>query len=325
MNLGMLVRADHRGLASMTGILARFLQPERVLLVDMGTHSPTDCHPDDYPHRFATVAYDDLLGGDYDWMPFLDGLDVVYTAEVPYDFGLFTAARHRGVRTVLHLMPELDPWVREPRLPRPDVIALPTTWLAERYPESPVLPVPVELFDAVPGPLVVHPGALAMKDRNGTRAVIDASEHTRHHLVVRCQAPPEHPWRHARVEVDDLPETRDLYDRAALVVVPRRYGGLSLVMQEAMAAGLPLLIPHTDPYADAMPFHVVAEEGRPIQTKGGTIPTFNVRPRALAHCIDTVMSDAGVRRQLAEASRTWAAAHTWERVRCQWDAVLSAA
>ncbi len=323
---GVLVRADHRGLATLTGIMARCLQPAKVLLVDMGKHSPTDCHPDQYPDRFDTVTYDELQAGSYDWHPFLDDLDWVYTAEIPYDFRLLVEAPKRGVKTLLHVMPELDPYVRQPDLPRPDVIALPTRWLASRYEGCPVLPVPAEPWTHHAGHLVVHPGSLAMKDRQGTRTVIDASELTRHHLVIRCQAAPDHPWRHARIEVDDQDDERALLHDAALVVIPRRYGGLSLTVQEAMSAGLPILLPDSDPYADQVPPEawLPSERGRDLQAKGGNIATFNVKPQVLAECIDAVMADAGLRAYLAGASAKWADAHTWEHLKADWVAVLAA-
>lgn len=327
MNVGIFgARADHRGLATLTAIMWRCLRPAKTVVVDMGAHSPTEFHDGQYGPDAETVAYDDLLAGGYDFAGFLDGLDVVVTFEIPYDWRLYTEARRAGVRTVQLTMPELDAHQRQPDLPRPDVFALPTPWLADRYPGSPVLPVPCEPFTPQHGNLVVHPGALAMKDRNGTRTVIDASDHSRHHLVIRCQAPPERPWRHARVEVDDLADNRHLFDGAALVVVPRRYGGLSLVIQEAMAAGLPVLVGAHDPYADAIPAaaRLMSERGRNLFAKGGSIATHDVHGRILASRIDAVMADYSLRAQLAAASEAWASAHTWAHVRPAWDAVLGA-
>lgn len=321
---GMLVRADHRGLATLTGIMARSLQPERVLLVDMGRHSPTMCHPDEYPDRWGTVTYDELLAGDYKWDGFLDGLDWVYTAEIPYDYALFTEAARRGVQTVLHVMPELDPYVRNSGLPKPDVLALPTGWMAERYPGAPVLPVPAVPFKAKAGHLVVHPGSLAMRDRNGTRPVLNASRRVRWPVVVRSQVAPDQPWFNATVEVGDLDRSRDLFAGAACVVIPRRYGGLSLVIQEALAAGLPVLVPESDPYASVVPpeARIRAVEGRGLVAKGGNIRTWDCAPRDVAAAVDRVMADDGLRTELAKASRRWARANTWEKVRPAWDAVL---
>lgn len=321
----MLVRADHRGLATMTGLLHRHLRPAKTVLVDMGAHSPTRCRPELFPDA-DVVRYDDLLAGGYDWTPFLDGLDWVYTAEIPYDFGLFEQARARGVRTLLHVMPELDPYVREPRLPRPDVLALPTGWLRDRYPDdTPVLPVPAEPWVAPRGNLAVHPGSLAMRDRNGTRIVMEASRRTTWPVVVRTQAPVDHPHYRATVDVADRDDPRDLLAGAGVVVLPRRYGGLSLVAQEARAAGLPLLVPTRDPYAaTAHPEAILGStEGPGLQTKGGRVPTVLVTPKELSRRLERLAGDPVLLDDLAAASRAWAEANTWERVRPAWDNVLT--
>lgn len=318
-------RADHRGLATLTALIHRHLQPAKTVVVDMGRHSPTAFHPVQYPGA-ETVAYDDLRAGNYNIDAFLDGLDVVVCFEVPYDDRLWDTARRRGVRTVCLVMPELDPWARHPELPRPDVIGLPTPWLAERYTDAAWLPVPAAQLALIPpGPDVVHVGALAMADRNGTRAVIEASARTRSSIVVRCQQAPDWPHHRAMVEVADVESSEDLFVGAALVVMPRRYGGLSLTIQEAMSAGLPVVVADTDPYALTLPPEatVSAVRGRDLHAKGGSIPTWDTDPQDLAAKIDTVMADADLRHYLAAASAEWATQNQWERLRPLWDAVLT--
>lgn len=311
MTLGMLCRADDRGLSTLSQIMVRCLRPERVLVVDMGTHSPTPCRTDVLADRWATVAYDDLLAGAYRWDAFLDGLTTVLTFETPYDYGLFVAADKRGVRSVLMPMPELDPYVRDPHLPRPDVVALPTGWLADRYPPgTPVLPVPSVVLEPEPGSLVVHPSSLAFKDRNGTRIVEHASRCCKRRIVVRGHGS------------NPVEQTADLYADAALVVLPRRYGGLSLTVQEAMSAGLPVLVGEHDPYAEWLPFAVPSTRGRDVACKGGMVPAFNVDPRVLADAVDLVMGHDGYRAEMAFASRQWAAENSWPRVAAQWQDVL---
>lgn len=317
-------RSDHRGLATLTHLMWGHLQPAKTVVVDMGRHSPTVFHDGQYGPDATTVTYDDLLAGVFNLDQWLDGLDTVLTFEIPYDVRLYDACRRRGIKTVQLTMPELDANHRDDRLPAPDVFALPTSWMQDRYAGCPVLPVPSAPFKAKRGGLVVHPGSLAMKDRNGTRTVLNASLRTHHPIVVRAQTSPD--WSHGRatVEVADLDHSHQLFDNAALVVIPRRYGGLSLVMQEAMAGGLPLLIPESDPYAAAVPreARLRSTRSRDLVAKGGSVPTWDVNPRTLAERIDHVMSDADLRAELATASQTWADSHTWEQVSPAWQAVL---
>lgn len=325
MTLGMFgARSDHRGLASLTHLMWRHLEPDRTLVVDMGAHSPTAFHDDQYGPDADTVTYDDLLAGDFCLDGWLDGLDTVLTFEIPYDARLYDACRRRGIKTVQLTMPELDANHRDGRLPAPDVFALPTLWMQHRYPGAPVLLVPSDPFKAKPGGLVVHPGSLAMRDRNGTRVVLAASARTQHPVVVRAQAAPDMPRGRATVEVGDLAESRELFDDAALVVIPRRYGGLSIVIQEALSAGLPILLPESDPYAHMIhpAGRIRAVAGRTFQAKGGTIMLADTRPRDVAALIDEVMGDDGLRQKMAATSRKWAKDNAWDKVRTMWDAEL---
>lgn len=323
--LGLLARVDHRGLATLTTNVWRNLQPERTLVVDMGEHSPYVCQPWLYPDRWGVVTYDELRTGHYDWGPFLEGLACVYTAELPYDDRLFIHANRRGIRTVLHVMPELDPYVRSPHLPRPDVIALPTTWMAERYSDAVVLPVPIEPRHGEFGASVLHPaGHPAMRDRNGTRIVLEASDLVDARWLVRAQQPPDQPWHSARVEVGDVPRTGDVYRDAGVVVLPRRYGGLSLTLHEAVAAGLPVIATDTEPYgpllhpAGRLPVRATSH----FEAKGGRITMRSTTAADLAEAVRAVVSDEGLRATLAAHSRAWAQETSWDRLRPAWERAL---
>lgn len=323
--LGLLARIDHRGLATLTGNVWRNMEPERVLIVDMGEHSPYPCRPWEHPDRWGVVTYDELLAGRYDWGSFLDGLRCVYTAEIPYDFRLFDEARRRGVRTVLHVMPELDPYRRQPRLPRPDVVALPTSWMADRYRDAVLLPVPIEPHCGEFGAAVLHPaGHPAMRDRNGTRIVLEASDLAKARWLVRAQQPPDKPWHSARVEVGDVPRTGDIYRDAGMVVLPRRYGGLSLTLHEAIAAGLPVIATDAEPYgeqlhpAGRLPVRSVGS----FEAKGGRITMRSPAAADLAAAVAVVEADEGLRAEMAAHSRSWAQEASWDLLRPCWEAVL---
>lgn len=323
--VGLLARADHRGLATLTGIVHRCVAPERTLVIDMGTHSPYACDPSLYPDRWGVVTYDELRAGTYDWAPFLDGLSAVYTAETPYSFRLFTEAQQRGVKTVLHVMPELDPYVRQPHLPRPDVLALPTCWMRERYRDAVVLPVPIELLSIEAGEAVLHPaGHPAMRDRNGTRIVLGASDMAAASWVVRAQQPPDQPWHAARVEVGDVHDAAAVLSGAGIVVLPRRYGGLSLTLQEAIGAGLPVVATDVAPYGDnlhpagRLPITQVSR----FEAKGGTITMRHVEPQDLATTVSAVVGDDGLRAEMAAHSVSWASAQSWKRLAPLWEQVL---
>lgn len=323
--LGLIARADHRGLATLTANVHRNLQPERTLVIDMGEHSPYACQPWQYLDRWAVVQYDELRAGRYDWSPFLDGLTSLYTAEMPYDPRLFDDARRRGVRTVLHVMPELDPYIRQPHLPRPDVLALPTCWMAERYRDAVVLPVPIESRHGEFGASVLHPaGHPAMRDRNGTRIVLEASDLGVADWLVRAQQPPEQPWHSARVEVADLMTTEDVFRDAGMVVLPRRYGGLSLTLHEAVAAGLPVIATDSEPYGSLLhpAGRLPVRSTSSFEAKGGRIKIRDTTAADLADAVRAVTADEGLRADMAAHSRSWAEASAWTALQPLWESVL---
>jgi glycosyltransferase involved in cell wall biosynthesis len=188
-----------------------------------------------------------------------------------------------------------------------------------------VLEVPAVPFSPVPGDAVLHPGGSpAMLDRNGTRIVLEASTHCTFPILVRAQHDVAPPWHHAWVEVDDLEDPHDVFNGAALVVFPRRYGGLSLALADAMAAGLPVLTTDTPPYNAVLPHEalLVAKSTRRIHLVGRRIPVYDVDSRLLARRIEVTMGNPDLLEELRAASKKWAEAHSWDALRPAWEAVL---
>lgn len=317
MNIGLFgARSDRRGLAALSDNIIAGLCPSRVLNIDMGRHRPFPADP--RPHQ--TLTYDEVMRM-RDLDHWLDGLDVVLTLETPYHPDLYDACRRRGVLSVLLAMPEyLDPAYK------PDVIALPTPWLAERHPGCPVLEVGVEPFATMPGDAILHPaGSPARGDRNGTTVVLEASRILPAPWLVRAQSPPTTYTQTAQVIVADCPTRQQVYDDAAIVVIPRRYGGLSLAIADSLAAGLPTLIPDNDPYASALhpACWLPSSVGKGIRTVAGHIPTYDVDPADLATTVADLRSNDRLRAECADSARKWARAHSWSHLRPHWLDVLS--
>lgn len=318
MNCGLFgARADRRGLAALSENLRRNLPFAKTLVLDFEQHRPFRAEPGRFPGA-DVMGYDAVMAEpSWDW--WLDGLDSVLLLETPYTPRIIEDARARGVKVLLLAMPEyLDPAVK------PDVLLLPTSWLADRHPDAVVLPVPVEPIYPDPGHWILHPaGSPAMGDRNGTRLILDASRGVRR-VLVRAQHPPDLPWHSAVVEVGDLPEPVDVFAGAVAVVIPRRYGGLSLPMQDAMGAGLPLLATDCEPYGSQLPpeARLPIRGWRTMHTSGGSIPVFDTDASDIALALNRVMRDDGLRSYLATASRAWADEHCWDALRPAWLDVL---
>jgi glycosyltransferase involved in cell wall biosynthesis len=317
------------------------MQPDKVLLIR--PQSAIDAglahHPEWYAEEGLTKVVWNGHGLDARACKrWLEGLDVLYFAETPYDWQLLDWARQRGVRTVGHLMPEYDkhtpnPFNRFPKnLPRPDQWWAPTSWRIEHLPpRTRVVSVPVALdrFEQRPLPSAgavprwLHVvGSRAASDRNGTMLFLEAVRYLKgeHVVILRAQGSLFYPQGtvgrnvHLEVHADDLPNWWDLYDGADALVLPRRYGGLCMPAQEAMGAGLALVMPTVSPNEDWPILGVEAPFENAITTSAGSIPLCRTDPHVLARKLDWLGRHPTSLRKGQERARDWAEQHSWAKL-----------
>lgn len=327
--LGILARAEDRGLGIQTWEAVRHLDPERVLVVDVGAHERFGLHLDRYPG--ATVVRLDEKGWtlpEAETRAWLDGLDVVFTCETFYDARFARWARAAGVRTVVQANPE---FIR-PEWDLADLADVwwnPSTWRMDTFPAgSRHMPVPVALDRFTPStgehpPRFFHTvGKWAAGDRNGTTLLQQSLRYVRQPVRVTIAAQ-ERILRtttrsRARVEyrVQNVADYWRLYDGHEVLVLPRRYGGLCLPAQEAMAAGLAVLMPDTSPNTDMWPvLPLPCRNHGIIDVPAGRIPLVECDPTMLARILVRLHGDPAEVEALRAGSRAWAAAHSWDVLR----------
>lgn len=337
MRLGVIARSEDRGLGIMLWELCRALRPASVLLVDMGPLARGfPMYPARYPGA-TVVTYDDGTLPEAEVRRWLRGLDVVYTAETFYDWRIPLWAEEAGVATVCHVMPEFH--VERPGLPTR--WWAPTTWRLDSLPEGArVVPVPVadDRFAFRPSPpgarlrLLHSAGHRAMGDRNGTAATCEALRRVRGPLEVTlaCQD--------ARMVAPRLGTRRGVVVRARTgghadywaayeghdaLVLPRRYGGLCLPVQEAMAAGLAVVMTDAEPQSSTWPVRLVpSRRGRPMRMPAGQVVPVDADTVRLARAIDA-LADPATLAALKEGSVEWALEHRWSVLRPLYEAELA--
>lgn len=342
MRIGLIVRAEERGLGIQTYEAWRHLSPAKTLLVDVGTERAFgfDGRPERYPD--ATVFHaPDLRFDEKRTRDWLEGLDVVWSAETFYDWRMCDWARDMGVRTVCHANPELWPHYRYP-FPEPDAWWVATPWRLEHLPpRTRVVPHPVALdrfetgdhlgpYDTWDGPLrVLHVvGRAAIGDRNGTATLLEAVRNLRRpmDITVASQRPdelgnlPAGNRRH-RVFLRTMGPTREypqLYEQQDVLVLPRRYGGLCLPVQEALGAGLAVVMSDCSPNEIWPGERVLAKPGITIEMLGGVIDTWNTDPVGLANVLNELSSNREALKAARQASWDWALLHSWEALRDTW-------
>jgi glycosyltransferase involved in cell wall biosynthesis len=172
----------------------------------------------------------------------------------------------------------------------------------------------------------VHVAAPAFHDRNGTRLVLAAIRHLRRpcRVVIRAASARSLPTNHARANprhvdvVIDRTETADYADGWAdgdVLVLPRRYGGQSLTMNEAASLGMGVLTLDLAPqnawcHPDLL---VPARRLRTIPMVGGAFPIHDTEPRTLAAAMDRLVDEPELAVEASKASDVYAESLSWDR------------
>lgn len=313
MDLGLVCRGDHGGLATLSRDFRLHLQPVKTLGVDMdrltGNTSRLDTDYIYVPGAGWTQQYCEQV----DVIDrFLDGLDVVLTWETPYNYYLFSRARELGVRSILGVDYEYLIYEQpDCHLPRPDLLVVPTInrlrELRRRYPAV-HLPIPVDRerwrhttrtrCDTLLH--IANPGADL--DRNGTRVVESATLPDGVDLVIPSR----------------VSDNRDLYATGDVLVMTRRYGDLSLPIQEALALGMPVITSQHDYYHEGCVPIRDRLSSRRYQHVDVWDPDTTSLSETIAYLHDTPLLVAMV----SEAARSWADKMSWDNQMGRWMDVL---
>lgn len=342
----MLGRADNRGLGIQTWEFHEHMQPTATLIVLMGPGKFTP-----YTERIERYSHGEVRAGALDargelpdeclrWL--IDSCDVIYSAETPYDYRLIEWARAAGVRVVIQGNYEFCKWLSEPDLPRPDLFLAPSLWHFEDWPEPKMyLPFPVAR-ERLPYRhrtearrfLHTH-GHTAMQDRNGTRSLMQALSYIGQpaEFVIRSQSRLG-TLNHSRArprgvtirtEQGDVENYWDMYaDDCDVLVLPRRFGGQSLPMNEALACGMPVLMLDCPPQNEMLPAEclIPTRARRPLQCQAGTIDCFDVDPRDIARRINDLMGSPELVARLSHMADGHAEAISWRTLGPRYREVL---
>jgi hypothetical protein len=216
-------------------------------------------------------------------------------------------ARMAGIKTILQYNYEFLGNLQHEDWSLPDVLLAPSTWhiddiknLYGHRCEVIHLPPPTdaELFkdvrsiNAQDHKRILHvAGKAAVKDRNGTETVIKMLEYSEedYKLVIKTQTPLDIKSRDERIiiETDNVVKRQDLYSGYDAMVLPRRYAGLCLPMNEALMSGLPVFMPRISPNTTVLPDEWTLEAERIDSFKAkATVDVWSVNPKSLANLID---------------------------------------
>ena len=271
--IGLIAFANSGGIGIQTKRLYDMLKPERVMIVDStGFSKNKQLNLHWYPEGSQVTKG---FPRNCDILEFIEGLDSVIAVENPYNFYLIHACRERDIKTIIQTNYEFCENIFAKHLPIPDVFLMPSYWKLEemrtKFGDSTIyLPPPIDPkefehprelnFKKKGRPRFLHiVGTLAAGDRNGTLDLLKAVPLTKgnYELVIHSQhpLPKEYYIDDLRVtyRIESFETNAELYYHFDGLILPRRYGGLSLTTNEALMSGIPVMMPNISPNNELLP------------------------------------------------------------------------
>lgn len=258
-------RADDGGLGNETFEFFRYMQPDKTLIVDISklTNKPNNFNRYDIATNAQYVTVTDGFPGNKHIHSFLEGLDIVICYETPYNYDLFRIAKQKGIKTVLRYNYEFLDYLNQPNLPFPDVLASPSLWhlneVVEQFSEqsqilfllNPIARDRLPFREIHRIETFIHvAGTELFEDRNGTNIVLSSLAHIKSDIKLKVLS--QHPINTSGLSIPpnielsiegNKPDYWNLYEEGDCLLLPRRYGGQTLQLNEAMSTGMiPLML-----------------------------------------------------------------------------------
>jgi hypothetical protein len=262
MRLTLLARADQTGLGYQTRDYYKWLKPNKTVVIDLSILNGNAQNPDWYNAHFTIQG----IPTEDDIQRILDDTDVLLTAETPYNLNLYAEARRRGIKTICVENPEFYDHMAYPNFDMPDLIILPSVWLQKTitdHAESRGTRV-VQLHHPVDrdeypyrernrADFIHFTGKPAANDRNGTYTFMRACPGG----IVTTQDK-DLAWTLRRnysysTVYTDIQDNKRLYELGDIFVLPRKYGGNCLPLNEALSSGMPVIMPDIEPNDNILP------------------------------------------------------------------------
>jgi hypothetical protein len=320
MRLGIIARSDNTGLGNQTRELVKMLNPQKVMLIDSTPFKDNEQNPEWYDGYNVQAV--NGFSSKQEVIDFIDGLDVVLSCEIFYNNSFVSIARKLGVKTVLQYNYEFLDYLKSPELPLPNALLSPSSWHLEDVISQfggqttvALLPPPTapEAFRKARetnlgqkyGRILHIAGKPAVKDRNGTYTVIEMMKYLKSDITldIRTQVGVDLPVKDKRINIitDNIKDHSDMYVGYDAMVLPRRYAGLCLPMNESLLSGLPVFMTDISPNNFLLPPEWLAQSKKIDRLMTRTmLNVFEADPQHLASILDDYLqSDTTVAKQKA--------------------------
>ena len=256
--IGIIARCDNTGLGVMTVDFFQNIVVQKVLVVP----GIQESHVDRFANRLGvTVISPTGMPTLEDIDRFLEKVDVVVAFETPYDWNIFMRARQLGIKTVLIPMYEWTP--PNDKIPCcPDLFLCPSRLDYEELPEpKQYIPTPVNR-NIIPFRMRTQAEKFVFinrmggfKLRNSLHVLLEAIPlvKSRVEFLIRSQIPiPPISDTRVSVQMEEV-NYENLWKEGDIYLHLHRWDGLSLPINEAMAAGMPIIAPNFYPHNEFLP------------------------------------------------------------------------
>ena len=273
--IGLVAFANNSGLGAQTRRLAKLINPHRILVIDSSNFSKNKKQHFEWYEDYEFFVSRGFPS-DTDSKLFLQGLTHVFTCENPYNFNMVYWAKQKGIKFYCQVNYEFSENVSKRYLPVPDLFLMPSHWKLNEMERIfgtqrvKYLPPPIETSEFEKPlkknlkrsgkPRILHMiGTLASYDRNGTMQVLDAVTKSKSdfELVVHSQHPLPMTYflddSRVKYRIANFEYNHELYDDFDFVLLPRKFGGLCLPMNEALMSGLPVIMTDISPNNSILP------------------------------------------------------------------------
>lgn len=306
MKLGIIARCDNTGLGNQTRELVNMLSPNKILLVNSHKFNQNKQHPEWYSGY--SVVETNGFPKTQEMKEFLNGLDVVLSCETFYGHAFIDFANRKNIKTVLQYNYEFLDHLTNHNISFPTIMLSPSLW---KFDEAQKifghktkllhLPPPIDInnfnnakqnnISKTHYKLLHIAGKKAAKDRNGTDTVVEMLNYSKqdYELVIKSQSDIDIKSKDSRlkVEISNVESNESLYSGFDAMVLPRRYAGLCLPMNEALLSGLPVFMTDISPNNYILPkdWLVRSEQIDKLKTRA-MLDVYSADPKALAKIID---------------------------------------
>lgn len=273
--LGIMVRGDFSGIGFQARRMCELLRPERILYIDSTSFSKNKAQHKEWYKGFSGY-YVNGFPNDREVRVFLRGLTHFVCIENPHNFTFFSLAEQMGIKAYVVTNYEFCDNLANPNFPLPYKFIMPSYWkiveMEHIFGRDKVMYLPPPInphefkeardvnFNRSGRKKFLHiAGTIAAHDRNGTLDVLAAVAQTQEEfdltITSQHELPPEYITNNRKVnyKIGSVDEPCKLYKDYDALILPRRYGGLSLPVQEALISGLPVIMTDISPNRELLP------------------------------------------------------------------------